>query len=147
MRSTGSRLNNLRSTLYLNFTTTVFDFTCDYVQGRREPNVGPGLAQILDISSFAYSKTEGENATVFPDFDVISKKNKKNERSSIFYILISQCHFDWPSEAHGPRSHCSTLPLLSVALTVLKHGLFISRLETDGFIFFSSRFICSEIAD
>ena len=84
---------------------------------------------------------------LFPDFDVISKKNKKNERSSIFHTLISQCHFDWPTEALGPRSHCSPLPPFSVALTALKHGLFISRLETDGFVFFSSRFICSEIAD
>ena len=36
-----------------------------------------------------------------PDFDAISKKKK---RSFIFQILISQCHFDGPSEAHGPFS-------------------------------------------
>ena len=66
-----------------------------------------------------------------PDFDVISKK----KRSSIFHILISQCHFDGASEAygpsagppeanglhdgppevHGPRGHC---PPLSEAMIV-----------------------------
>ena len=64
-------------------------------QGRPEPNVGPESAQILGISSFVNSKTDGENATSFlrvlmwspekknlqekmpqfsQDFDVISKK-------------------------------------------------------------------------
>ena len=39
------------------------------------------------------------------DFDVISKKQKKNkQRSSVFHILISQCHFDGPSESHGPSA-------------------------------------------
>ena len=64
------------------------------------------------------------------DYDLISKTNKK--RSSVFHILISQCHFDGPSEAHelsagpleangphdgppkihGPRDHCPTQPPL-----------------------------------
>ena len=34
-----------------------------------------------------------------PDFDVISNQ----KRFSIFRILICQCHFDGPSEAHGPH--------------------------------------------
>ena len=34
-------------------------------QGHREPNVGPGSAQILGISGFVNSKTDGENATSF----------------------------------------------------------------------------------
>ena len=36
------------------------------MQGRREPNVGPGPAQILRIPGFVNnSNTDGENATVF----------------------------------------------------------------------------------
>ena len=97
------------------------------MQGLREPNVGPGSAQITRISGFVNLKTDGENATVFSglscdlkkkglqgkipqfsqDFDVISKKNNKKKRSSVFHILISQCHFDGPSEAHG---HSARLP-------------------------------------
>ena len=38
------------------------------LQGRREPDVGPGSAQILGISGFVYSTTQGENATVFSGF-------------------------------------------------------------------------------
>ena len=57
------------------------------------------------------------------DFEVISKKK---ERSSVFHILISQCHFGGPSagppEANGPhdgpRGHCPPLPPLSLALMV-----------------------------
>ena len=75
---------------------------------------------------------------VFPDFDVISEKKKKEKRPSIFHIVISQCHFDGPSEAyglyagppearephdrppeahkppkvHGPRGHCPPAPSL-----------------------------------
>ena len=48
---------------------------------------------------------QGKMPPFSQDFDVISKKNK-NKRSSVFHILISQCHFDGPSagppEAHGP---------------------------------------------
>ena len=36
-------------------------------QGRREPNVGPGPAQILRISGFVNSKTDGENAAVLSE--------------------------------------------------------------------------------
>ena len=43
-------------------------------QGRREPNVGPGPAQILRISGFVNSKTDGENAQFCPNYDVISKE-------------------------------------------------------------------------
>ena len=37
-----------------------------------------------------------------PNYDVISKTKKK--RSSVFHILISQCHFDGPSEAQEPSA-------------------------------------------
>ena len=51
-----------------------------------------------------------------PDFDVISKKKGQEKmlqfshdfdliskkKSLVFHILISQCHFDGLSEAHGP---------------------------------------------
>ena len=33
---------------------------------------------------------------------MISKNKKK--RSSVFHMLISQCHLDGPSEAHGPSA-------------------------------------------
>ena len=46
----------------------VSKFYCSYKQGRREPNVRPGPAQILSISGFVYSKTEAENATGFSGF-------------------------------------------------------------------------------
>ena len=94
-------------------------------QGHREPNVGPWPAQKLRIFGFVNSEADGKNVTVLSqflcdlkkkrkglqgnmspfsqDFGVISKiKNKK--RSSVFHILISQCHFDGPSEAHGPSA-------------------------------------------
>ena len=38
------------------------------MQGSREPNVGPGPAQILRIFGFVNSKTDGENATVQSKF-------------------------------------------------------------------------------
>ena len=84
--------------------------------------MGPGSAQILRISRFVNSKTYGEYATVLSgfdgipppkkglhgkmpqfclDYDLISKTKK---RSSVFHILISQCHFDGPSEAHAPSA-------------------------------------------
>ena len=46
-------------------------------------------------------KTDGKNATVLSEFWCDLQKKKK-ERSSVFHILISQCHFDKHSEASGP---------------------------------------------
>ena len=45
-------------------------------QGRREPNEGPGSAQILGISGFVNSKTDGENATSF--VKILKWSQKKN---------------------------------------------------------------------
>ena len=52
-------------------------------QGRREPRVGLRTAQILYISGFVQSKTGKKNGTLFPDFQVISKKEKKDLRRFI----------------------------------------------------------------
>ena len=41
-----------------------------YIQGRREPNVGPGPAQICRISGFVKSKIDGENAAVWSENDM-----------------------------------------------------------------------------
>ena len=69
-----------------------------------------------------------KNATVLSGLWCDLQNKKK--RSSVFQILISQCHFDGPSEVqepsagsleanwphdgppkiHGPRGHCPTLP-------------------------------------
>ena len=46
----------------------------------------------------------------YPDFDVISKTKKK-----VFHILISQCHFDGPSEANGTHDE----PLKSMSPGVI----------------------------
>ena len=93
---------------------------CNSYTGAPEPNVGPGSAQILSISGFVNSKTNGENATVlfgfgcdlqkkglqgkmpqfFQDFDMIPPQ----KRCLVFHILISQCHFDGPSKAHEPSA-------------------------------------------
>ena len=51
------------------------------------------------------------------DFDVIPPTPPK-KRSSVFHIVISQCHLNRPSAGppeangphHGPRGHCSPLP-------------------------------------
>ena len=51
-------------------------------QGRREPNVGPRSAQILRISSFVNSETEGEYATVLSGFDGISPPKKRSLRKN-----------------------------------------------------------------
>ena len=44
--------------------------------GRREPNVGPGPAQIWRISGFVNSKMDGENATVWSEKWCDLKKKK-----------------------------------------------------------------------
>ena len=122
-------------------------------RGHREPNVGPWPAQKLRIFGFVNSKTDGKNATVLSQFLCDLKKKKSSgkhvtvfsgfrcdlqnkKRSSVFHILISQCHFDGPSEAHGPSAeppeanephdeppkvhepwgHCPPAPPLSLAL-------------------------------
>ena len=51
------------------------------VQGRREPNVGPGPAQIWRISGFVNSKTEGENAAVLSELWCDLKKKKGLHRN------------------------------------------------------------------
>ena len=48
-----------------------------YLQGRREPRVGPGTTQILRISGFVQSKTSKENGTLFHGFSSDLKKKKK----------------------------------------------------------------------
>ena len=58
-------------------------------QGRRAPP-----AQLLRISGFVNSKTDGKMLQFCTNFDVFSKK----KRYSFFHMLISQCHFDGPSE-------------------------------------------------
>ena len=63
------------------------------MQGRREPNVGPGPAQIWRISGFVNSKTDGENAAVLSELLFDLQKKKKVFRP---HMLISQCHFDGP---------------------------------------------------
>ena len=66
-----------------------------HIQGRREPKMGPGSAQILLISGFVLSKTAEENGAIFSGFSCNLKK-----KSSIFQELICQCHFDGPYKAH-----------------------------------------------
>ena len=39
-----------------------------HTQGRLEPKMGPGSAQILRISGFVQSKTAEENGTIFSGF-------------------------------------------------------------------------------
>ena len=51
--------------------------SCWYIQGRREPNLGLGPAQILRISVFVNSKTDGKNAAVLSEFRCDLKKKKK----------------------------------------------------------------------
>ena len=58
-------------------------------QGRREPNVNPGPAQILRISGFVNSKTGGENATVLSGFSRdLQKKGLKEKCHSFRRILM-----------------------------------------------------------
>ena len=45
-----------------------------FKQGRREPRVGPGTAQILRISGFVQSKSGKENGTLFSGFSSDLKK-------------------------------------------------------------------------
>ena len=52
------------------------------MQGPREPNVGPGSAQILSIYGFVYFKTEEENATIFSGFWCYLKKRKRFSRQN-----------------------------------------------------------------
>ena len=84
------------------FLRLVFCISMPY-QGRREPNMGPGSAQILQISGFVKSKTNGQNATDLSGFWCDLQK----KRSSVFHVLISQCHFDGPCagppQANGPH--------------------------------------------
>ena len=67
-----------------------------FAQGRREPNVGPGPAEIWRISGFVNSKTDGENARYMNSNGfsgqnrVISKKKKVfSEILTVFPIEFS----------------------------------------------------------
>ena len=42
-------------------------FSSARIQGRREPNVGPGTAQIRRNCGFVKSKIDGENAAVWSE--------------------------------------------------------------------------------
>ena len=55
------------------------------MQRRREPNVGPGPAQIWRISGFVNSKTDGENAAFCPNYDVISEKIRSSPKFWRFF--------------------------------------------------------------
>ena len=89
-----------------------------YPGGRREPNVGPGSAQIIYGSPILWSPTQTVIMPQFcTDFDVISKK----KWSSVFHILISQCHFGGPSEAHRPNDGPPHGPLKSIGPGVFVH--------------------------
>ena len=53
--------------------------------GRREPNVGPGSAQIIRVSAFVNSKTDGENAIVLSWFSCdLQKKKSLHGRIPLF---------------------------------------------------------------
>ena len=56
--------------------------------GRRERNVGPGSAQILRISGFVNSKTDGENALVLSGFSCDLQKKRKvfKEKCQRFHL-------------------------------------------------------------
>ena len=93
-----------------------------------ESQTWPGVSSNIEHLRFCeLQNRRGKCHKFSQDFHVISEKKK---RSSVFHILISQCHFDGPSEAHGPsagpleasgpldgppkihgpRSHCLPLP-------------------------------------
>ena len=100
---------------------------CDgLTQGRREPRVGPGTAQILRISGFVQSKTNKENGTLFFGFssDLQNKKRSspklkrffcpksgdlltEKKRSSVFHFdgsYKAQWALSWaPSGPWAPR--------------------------------------------
>ena len=93
-------------------------------QGRREPRVGPGTAQILRITILCSPKQARKMAHFSPDFQVIAKKKKVfKERFSVF-------HFDGPYEAHWALSwvpgSLSPLPPLSEALILTTTNLVLT---------------------
>ena len=69
------------------------------MRGRREPNVGPGPAQIWRISGFVNSKTDGKIPQFCPNCDMILK-TKKDLQASHADFSVS---FRWsPLELMGP---------------------------------------------
>ena len=75
----GESINKLSNLVWCFFIIKTWDYSTTK-QGRREPNVGPRPAQILRISGFVNSKTDGENATVLSGFwcDLKKKRSRKN---------------------------------------------------------------------
>ena len=77
------------------------DVLLNCLHGRREPNVGPGSAQILGISDFVNSKKEEEKATIFYGFNVNSKAKKRllgkmPQFSPDFDVISKKKFFDVP---------------------------------------------------
>ena len=77
-------------------------------QGRREPNVGPGPAQMWRNCGFVKSKTDGENAAdgkkkVFSEISTVFQAKIKLFACDFDGPFTSQCHLDGPPlELMGP---------------------------------------------
>ena len=63
---------------HFSLSTVINNNIDDQGQGRREPNVGPGPAQIWRISGFVNSKTDGENAAVLSELGCDLQKKKRS---------------------------------------------------------------------
>ena len=83
---------------------------CDgLTQGRREPRMGPGTAQILRISGFVQSKTGKENGTLFSGFSSdLQNKKRSSPKLKRFFCPNSG---DLQTEKKGLRCFISMGPI------------------------------------
>ena len=85
-----------------------------YIQGRREPNVGPGLAQIWRISGFVNSKTDGENPALLSE--LWCDLQKKNNKVFTKILAVFPVEIRWSTKKKVSGLHIWFFSVISMTL-------------------------------